>query len=47
VGAAFRLFLTGKLGELGFVSSQADPEIWTRPTVKPDGEEYYKHVYEQ
>ena len=27
VGAAFRLFLAGKLKELGFVSSQADPEV--------------------
>ena len=43
-GAAFRSFLAGKLEALGFMSSYADPEVWMRPAVKPDGEEYYEYI---
>ena len=33
-----------KLDEIGFQSSPADPDVWSRPTVKPDREEYYEYV---
>jgi len=33
-----------KLDEIGFVSTQADPDVWLRPAVKPDGDKYYKYV---
>ena len=29
---------------LGFESYQADPDIWMREAVKPDGSEYWKYV---
>ena len=42
--AAFRAFMTKKLDEIGFNSSPADPDVWMRPAVKPDGEKYYEYV---
>ena len=43
-GAAFRAFLAETLHELGYVPSKADPDVWMRPAVKPDGFEYYEYV---
>ena len=43
-GAAFRAFLAERLDEMGFKSSIADPDVWLRPAVKNDGEEYYEYV---
>ena len=44
-GASFRAHLAKHLEEeLGFKSSEADPDVWLRPAVKPDGEEYYEYV---
>ena len=43
-GAAFRSFLALKLDEIGFKSTLADPDVWIRPAVKPDGEEYYQYM---
>ena len=31
-----------KLDEIGFQSSPADPDVWLRPAVKFNGEEYYE-----
>lgn len=42
--SAFRRYLTEKLDELGFRSSIADPDVWLRPAVKPDGSRYYTYV---
>lgn len=28
---------------MGFKSSNADPDVWLRPAVKADGEEYYEY----
>ena len=42
--AAFRSFMAKKLDEIGFVSTQADPDVWLRPAVKPDGDKYYEYV---
>ena len=43
-GAAFRSFLAAKLDDMGFKSTLADPDVWIRPMVKPDGEEYYQYM---
>ena len=33
-----------KLDEIGFKSSLSDPDVWLRPAIKPDGEEYYEYA---
>lgn len=43
-GAAFRQFLAETLENMGFTSSEADPDVWLRPAVKPDGETYYEYI---
>ena len=43
-GAAFRSFLAETFDNMGFTSSIADPDIWMRPAVKSDGEEYYEYI---
>ena len=43
-GAAFRSFLAMTLDNMSFVTTQADPDVWMRLAVKPDGETYYKHI---
>lgn len=42
--AAFRSFLADKLDQIGFKSSLADPDVWMRPAVKPDGTRYYSYI---
>ena len=41
-GAAFRANMDGVLHELSYVPSKADPDVWIRPAVSPDGSEYYE-----
>jgi hypothetical protein len=43
-GAAFRAFLAETLDNIGFKSSEADPDVWLRPAVKPDGEKFYEYM---
>ena len=43
-GAAFRSFLAERLDEIGFTPSEADPDVWLRRSVKPDGEKYYEYI---
>jgi len=43
-GAAFRSKLAGVIWELGYRPSKADPDIWLRPGVKPDGTKYYEMI---
>ena len=43
-GAAFRAFLAETIDRMGFKSSIADPDLWMRPAVRPDGEEYYEYL---
>ena len=43
-GASFRSFLAQRLDEMNFKPSMADPDVWLRPAVKPDGEEYYEYI---
>ncbi len=32
------------MGQLGFTSSRADPDVWSRLLKRTTGEEYYKYV---
>ena len=43
-GAAFRALLAETLYDIGYNPSKADPDVWIRPSVKPDGFEYYKMI---
>lgn len=43
-GAAFRAYLAERFDAIGFKSSLADPDVWLRPAVKPDGEKYYEYI---
>ena len=43
-GAAFRAFLAERLDDMGFKSTNIDPDVWIRPAVKHDGEEYYEYI---
>ena len=43
-GAAFRAFLAETFDRMGFTSSVADPDVWLRPAVKADGEQYYEYI---
>ena len=43
-GAAFRAFLAETFDRMGFTSSVADPDVWLRPAIKPDGEQYYEYI---
>ena len=42
--AAFRKFMAERLDDLGFTSSLADPDVWMRAAVKPNGDEYYEYL---
>ena len=33
-----------KLDEINFKSCVADPDVWLRPAVRPDGTEYYEYI---
>ena len=43
-GAAYRAYFAQTLDVLGYKPSIADPDVWMRAAVKPDGEEYYEYV---
>ncbi|GAX20073.1 hypothetical protein FisN_1Lu447, partial [Fistulifera solaris] len=43
-GFRFRSHLASKLRELGYTSCKADPDIWMRPALKPDGTKYYEYL---
>ena len=38
-GVAFRAHLVETLHDIGFKPTKADPDVWIRPAVKPDGTE--------
>ena len=42
-GAAFRSFLATRLDEIGFMPSEADPDVCLRRAIKLDGEHYYEY----
>ena len=41
-GAAFRALLAETLYDLNYRPTKADPDVWLRSAVKPDGFEYYE-----
>ena len=41
---AFRAHLAGKMHGIGFIPTHADPDVWHRWAVKPDGFEYYGYI---
>ena len=41
-GAAFRAHLAETLYDLNYLPSKADPDVWIRPAIKPDGFKYYE-----
>ncbi len=43
-GAAFRAHLAETLDAMGYKPSYADPDVWMRPAVKPNGFEYYEYI---
>lgn len=43
-GAAFRSFLADHLRSMEYRPSYADPDVWMRPAVKPDGYKYYEYI---
>jgi hypothetical protein len=43
-GAAWRAHLANTLHSMGFTSSLADPDVWFRAAVKPNGFEYYEYI---
>ena len=42
--ADFRALLAETLCDIGYTPSKADPDVWLRPAVKPDGFEYYEMI---
>jgi hypothetical protein len=44
-GAAFRNHLASCLSHLGFTSSRGDPDVWFRPAVTENGEEYNEYMF--
>ena len=43
-GVAFRAHLAETLHDIGFIPTHADPDVWRRLAVKPDGFEYYEYI---
>jgi len=43
-GAAFRSFLAEHLHDIGYTPSKADPDVWMRPAMKPNGFKYWEYV---
>jgi hypothetical protein len=43
-GKDFRNHLRSCMCHLDFESCLADPDVWMRPALKPDGSEYYEYV---
>jgi hypothetical protein len=43
-GAAWRAHLAQTMHDIGFKPTRADPDVWIRPAIKPDGYKYYEYV---
>ena len=43
-GAAFRSLLAETLSDLGYQPSYADPDVWMKPAVKPNGSKYWEYI---
>ena len=44
-GAAFRAHLAEHLHSMSYRPSYADPDVWMRPAVKSNGEQYYEYLF--
>ena len=42
--AAFQSNIAVVLREIGYLYKKGDPNLWIRPSVKPDGTEYHEMV---
>ena len=42
--AAWRAMISQSLADMGYTSSTADPDVWLRPQVKPNGFRNYEYV---
>ena len=43
-GAAFRAHLAELLHSMSYRPPYADPDVWLRPAVKPNGDDYYEYI---
>ena len=43
-GAAWRAKLAETMRTMGYVATQADPDVWIKRAVKPNGQEYYCYM---
>ena len=43
-GASWRAMFASTLNDMGYISSKGDPDLWLRPRVKPNGDEYYSMI---
>jgi hypothetical protein len=43
-GAAFQAHLAETLYDLSYLPTKADPDVWIRPGIKPDGFKYYEMI---
>ena len=43
-GTEFRAFLEDIMDEMGYMPSYANPDLWLRPEVNPDGFGYYQRI---
>ena len=43
--SSWRSTLANLLSDLGYTSTKADPDVWIRPAVRPDGFEYYEMLF--
>ena len=43
-GASFRAMLADTIWAMQFRPSKADPDVWLRPAVMPDGRAYYEMI---
>ena len=43
-GAAWRAHFAESLNGFGYFPSKADPDVWLKPAVRPDGHEYYAMI---
>ena len=43
-GASFRSYLADYLYSISYRPSYADPDVWMRPAVHPDGRKYYEYI---
>ena len=40
----WRAHFAATLHDMDFTSSLADPDVWMRPSILPNGEEYYEYI---